>query len=91
MSLSILEQARAAYAREGLAPQTWSNAPGYEYGGHDHPYDKVLICVEGSITFHTPDADIDLVPGSRLDLPAGTAHSATVGPEGVTCMEAHRR
>ena len=33
---------------------------------------------------------IDLAPGDRLDLPAGTAHSAQVGPDGVTCLEAHR-
>jgi hypothetical protein len=27
--------------------------------------------------------------GDRLDLPAGTAHDAVVGPDGVTCLEAH--
>jgi hypothetical protein len=30
-------------------------------------------------------------PGDRLDLPARTLHAATVGPEGVTCLEAARR
>ena len=28
-------------------------------------------------------------PGDRLDLPAGTSHDAVVGPDGVTCLEAH--
>jgi hypothetical protein len=28
-------------------------------------------------------------PGDRLDLPAGVRHSAIVGPQGVTCLEAH--
>ena len=32
---------------------------------------------------------VDLAPGDRLDLPAGTRHDAVVGPGGVTCLEAH--
>lgn len=79
-----------AFATEGLTPQTWSNEPGYRYGRHLHDFHKVLFCVEGSITFHTPDGDVLLDPGDRLDLPPGTPHSATVGPRGVTCMEAPR-
>lgn len=82
--------AEAAFRAEGLVPETWSNQPGYVYGEHDHPYHKVLFCTAGSITFHTPDGDVELGPGDRLDLPPRTAHSATVGPEGVTCMEATR-
>ena len=80
----------AAFAAEGLEPHAWSNGPGYVYGEHKHPYHKVLYCTVGSITFHTPAGDVVLGPGDRLDLPAGTPHSATVGPEGVTCMEAAR-
>lgn len=80
-----------AFAIEGLTPQTWSNEPGYRYGQHLHDFHKVLFCVEGSITFHTPDGDVVLDAGDRLDLPPGTPHSATVGPRGVTCMEARRR
>jgi hypothetical protein len=33
---------------------------------------------------------VRLVCGDRLDLPAGTPHAATVGPNGVTCWEAAR-
>lgn len=82
--------AQAAFAAEGLSPHKWSNEPGYLYGEHSHPYHKVLFCTSGSITFHTPDGDVALAPGDRLDLPAGTPHSATVGPEGVVCWEAAR-
>lgn len=84
------ENAEAAFAAEGLTPETWSNQPGFVYSEHQHPYHKVLFCVDGSITFHTPAGDIELEPGDRLDLPSGTPHSATVGAEGVTCMEAAR-
>lgn len=83
-------RAEAGFREEGLQPETWSNRPGYVYGEHQHPYHKVLYCVAGSIVFHTPDGDIGLTPGDRLDLAPGTPHSATVGPSGVTCMEAPR-
>lgn len=82
--------AETAFRAEGLAPQTWSNEPGFVYGEHQHQYHKVLFCIAGSIEFHTPAGDIALSPGDRLDLPPGTPHSATVGPSGVTCMEAPR-
>lgn len=82
--------AETAFREEKLSPQTWSNEPGFVYGEHDHPYHKVLFCIDGSITFHTPDGDIELGPGDRLDLPPRTRHSATVGQSGVTCMEAQR-
>lgn len=82
--------ARAAFAKEGLSPHTWANDPGFAYDAHSHDYHKVLFCVAGSIVFHTPDGDIPMAPGDRLDLPPGTTHSATVGPSGVTCMEAAR-
>jgi quercetin dioxygenase-like cupin family protein len=81
-------RARTAFAAEGLTPQRWSNAAGYRYERHEHPYHKVLFCIAGSITFHLGENDRRLEAGDRLDLPAGTAHAATVGPHGVTCLEA---
>ncbi len=76
---------------EGLDPGAWSNGPGDRYGAHDHGYDKVLVCASGSIRFGLPGsgAMVELGVGDRLDLPAGTAHDAAVGPDGVTCLEAH--
>lgn len=90
MSQEPTARAKDAFASEGLEPHSWSNQPGYRYGEHEHPYHKVLYCVEGGITFHTPDGDVVMGAGDRLDLPPRTRHSATVGPEGVTCMEAAR-
>jgi len=76
---------------EGLAPGSWSNGPRDRYGAHAHGYDKVLVCTSGSIRFGLPDLGrvVDLAPGDRLDLPAGTRHDALVGAGGVTCLEAH--
>lgn len=90
MSENRVAEAAAVFADEGLSPHTWANEPGFVYGAHEHDYHKVLVCVSGSIVFHTPDGDNPLVPGDRLELPPGTTHSATVGPDGVTCMEAAR-
>lgn len=74
---------------EGLDPHRWGNGPGDTYGWHEHAYRKVLYCLDGSITFHTrSDGDLTLGPGDRLDIEAGTAHAATVGDDGVQCIEA---
>ncbi len=40
--------------------------------------------------FHLPHGDVALGAGDRLDIEPGTEHGATVGPEGVTCVEASR-
>lgn len=71
----------------GLDPRTWSNRPGYRYGRHAHSRHKILFCVDGAITFHTPDGDFSLDPGDRLDITPGTDHAATVSEHGVTCIE----
>lgn len=76
---------------QGLRPSRWGNGPGDTYAAHSHDYDKVLVATEGSITFHVGErnSDVLLEAGERLELPAGTVHSATVGSAGVTCLEAH--
>jgi len=76
---------------EGLEPGSWANGAGDRYPPHEHGYDKVLVCVAGSIRFGLPDRGvaIDLEAGDRLELPAGTRHDAAVGASGVTCLEAH--
>ncbi len=81
----------AALLRErGVEPHAWSNDRGDRYPPHRHAYTKLLMCAAGSITFHFEDADLALHPGEGFVLPPGTSHAATVGPEGVTCLEGHR-
>ena len=80
---------RARLSAEGLEPGTWSNGPGDRYPSHDHGYDKVIVVAAGSIRFGLAAATIDLDEGDRLELVAGTSHDAVVGPDGVTCLEAH--
>jgi AraC-like ligand binding domain len=83
--------ALAAFESEGCgAPRSWANGPGDRYGRHQHAFHKVLFCLEGSIAFHTDHGDAEMTAGDRLDLEPETAHSATVGAQGCTCIEASR-
>jgi uncharacterized protein YjlB len=87
MPQDIVDRLRA----DGLDPSSWSNGPGDRYAAHDHAYDKVIAVERGSIRFGLPATavGVELAAGDRLELPAGTAHDAVVGPAGVTCQEAH--
>jgi quercetin dioxygenase-like cupin family protein len=86
------DRIRQLLGTEGLQAYRWSNGPGDTYNAHLHAYHKVIYVVSGSITFGLPESagKVNLEPGDRLDLPAGTKHNATVGPRGVVCLEAHR-
>ena len=85
---SVARRVRA----EGVEPYAWSNGPGDRYGVHAHPYEKVLMCAAGSITFFlgAERGPVELRPGDGFVLPAGVEHSAVVGPSGCTCLEGHR-
>jgi uncharacterized protein YjlB len=81
----------ARLGQDRWTASAWTNGPGERYAAHRHGYDKVLVVAAGAIRFGLPDSgnDVDLAVGDRLDLPAGKAHDAVVGPAGVTCLEAH--
>jgi hypothetical protein len=81
----------ARLSAEGLQASAWSNLPAERYDEHAHDYDKVVVAVEGSVTFGLTGYGVGfmLTPGERLDLPAHIQHDAVVGPKGVTCLEAH--
>ena len=78
----------ARVRREAREVYGWSNGPRDRYAEHVHTYTKLLYCTRGSIDFVLGDGrTLSLQPGDRLVLPAGTAHSAVVGPEGCACIE----
>ncbi len=85
------QEVRRLLKEQGLGFYAWSNGPFDVYAPHRHGYDKVLYCMSGSITFKLVELGTDqlLMPGDRLDLPAGVLHGAEVGAQGVTCLEAH--
>ena len=75
----------------GLQVSAWSNLPGERFEERSYDHDRVVVAVEGSITFGLTGYGVGfmLTPGERLDLPAHIPHDAIVGPKGVTCLEAH--
>jgi len=77
---------------EATGCYSWSNGPGDRYAPHNHAYEKVLYCVEGSIKFvlEREGKELLLNAGDRMVLPAGTVHSAVVGDAGCTCIEGRR-
>lgn len=87
----IGERAERRLVAAGIDAAAWANGPGDGYAPHAHDYDKVLVVVEGSITFGLVALGLSLRlrAGDRLDLPAGTVHAAHVGPQGVRCLEGH--
>jgi quercetin dioxygenase-like cupin family protein len=82
----------ARLRNEATGCYSWSNGPGDRYAPHSHGYEKVLYCVEGSITFVLDGGGkrVELAAGDRMVLPAGTVHSAEVGEGGCTCIEGRR-
>jgi quercetin dioxygenase-like cupin family protein len=86
------EELMAKLQQEATGCYSWSNGPGDRYGAHSHAYEKVLYCVDGSITFvlENDGSKLELKAGDRMVLPSGTVHSAVVGAGGCTCIEGRR-
>jgi len=80
----------AAMTADRLAPSFWTGAPGQLFGWHAHTGAKVLYVVAGELTFTLRDgSSYAMTTGDRIDLDAGTEHSAAVGPAGVRCVEGY--
>jgi mannose-6-phosphate isomerase-like protein (cupin superfamily) len=87
--VSSPEELMARLRAEASGCYSWANGPGDRYAAHSHGYEKVLYCVDGSITFvlEREGKKLELKAGDRMVLPAGTVHSAVVGLRGCTCIE----
>jgi quercetin dioxygenase-like cupin family protein len=90
--VATFEDLMSKLKTEASGCYSWSNSPGERYAAHSHSFEKVLYCVDGSITFalEGEGKGLELHSGDRMVLPAGTVHSAVVGPSGCTCIEGHR-
>ena len=86
------DQAVASLAAEGWTDASpWESSPEQHYPAHTHRYDKVVVCVSGSIVFTTEGSLISLDAGERMDMEANTVHEAVAGPQGSVCVEARER
>ena len=84
---------RKIFKEEGLRPYRWQNDPGDAYAPHSHTYYKIIYVIEGSMTLAFPEEDhpVKVRAGDRIEIPPGVVHQADIGPQGIVCLEGHRR
>jgi quercetin dioxygenase-like cupin family protein len=70
--------------REGYSDiYTWSDSPGTYYDWHKHNFDEVRWVYKGSVKIGYDDTVVELQPGDKMEIPAGTEHWAETN-EGVS-------
>jgi len=68
---------------EGFAhTYAWQDGPGAVYPDHTHPTLTAHIILEGEMTLTMGGESRTYRAGDRCDVPAGSVHSARMGPEG---------
>lgn len=60
----------------------WWDGPGKSYPDHTHAGNTAHIILDGEITLTFNGQAQTCHAGDRCDVPAGTVHSARVGPQG---------
>jgi len=72
---------------EGYSVFQWSDAPGTQYGPHEHGEDQSHWILSGELDLRVGDETYTLRAGDRDFLPANTTHSAFVpGDEPVVYL-----
>ncbi len=60
----------------------WQDRAHASYPEHAHPTETAHIILEGEMTLTMDGQMHTFRPGERCDVPAGTVHSAKMGPAG---------
>ena len=83
------ENIRQILKSEGYSVFKWSNDPNDYFSPHSHDYLQIFYVIEGSLTIRSVDDDItyEVNPGDRVEVRPGLIHEATIGPNGVVCLE----
>jgi quercetin dioxygenase-like cupin family protein len=69
---------RRALEREGMVTAWWSDVPGTTMSVHAHAFAETRWVLEGYLRVTVENETVELGPGDRLDLPAGTPHSTEI-------------
>lgn len=73
------ETAKENLRAEGFSVFAWSDRPGTIYPDHSHPDDQSHWIVSGTLELNVQNVGlVQLGPGDRDLMPAGTVHSARV-------------
>ena len=69
---------RQCLEREGMITAWWSDVPGTHIPPHAHHFPETRWVLSGYLRLTAGTEVIELGPGDRLDLPAGTPHASEV-------------
>ncbi len=64
----------------------WQDTSEVFYSDHTHPTLTAHIILRGEMKLTVNGESKTYHPGDRCDLPAGTVHSALMGPQGCRCL-----
>lgn len=83
---------RADLAAQGYQVITWQSDAAEGFPPHMHIYPELMWVLAGSLTVILPADDrlLELLPGDRVELPAGLVHGTMAGADGVTYLIATR-
>lgn len=83
METSDQSQLRQQLEREGFSHTfVWWDGPGKAYADHTHAGLTAHIILDGEMTLTMNGESHTCHAGERCDVPAGTVHSALIGPQG---------
>ncbi len=76
-NISNLEEIKNRLIKEGYSGiYTWCDSPGTFYDWHTHTYDEVRWVYEGSVIIGHEGGQVELKPGDKMEIKAGTRHWA---------------
>lgn len=73
-----LSNVRLALEREGMTTAWWSDVPGTRIDTHAHEFLEARWVLSGFLRVKIGAEAVELGPGDRLDVPAGTPHALEV-------------
>ena len=76
--------------KEGFEPFLFSHGPGYRYEPHQHPTEKLLVFLEGSMIVKARGETYKFRAGDKLLIPENVEHGATASPDGCVFFWSER-
>lgn len=73
-----LSTLRRTLEQEGMVTAWWSDVPGTRVATHAHDFPETRWVLSGFLRVTVGRDAVDMSPGERLDLPAGTPHALEV-------------
>lgn len=84
-------QLRRQLQQEGFRhTYAWQDGPHTCYPDHTHQTETARIVLSGEMTLRMNGLSATYGVGARCDVPAGTVHSAKMGPQGCRYLIAER-